>query len=465
MLNTRRRQALAALITFGLLMAVMDIALAAGRPDRALAPSSAPAITLAPFASGLSQPVGIAFTGQTTDTRMFVVERAGLIRIVQSNGTVLGTPFLDISSAVDSEDDGEMGLLGLAFDPNYGSNGRFYVYYNASRSGGGSIIHLARFQVSADPNVAAITETTMLTIDHPTNFNHNGGQLQFGADGYLYLAPGDGGSSGDPPNNAQNKNVLLGKMLRLNVSSVPTYTIPASNPFTQTANARGEIWALGLRNPFRFSFDRATHDLYIGDVGQDTWEEVDHRPITSTGGENYGWRCYEGNHTFNPSGCGPIGDYIFPVTEYSHTSGNDAIIGGYVYRGSLYPSLAGYYFFTDNGSGNFWAMATGSWQVTAYGSLISSPSTFGQDNSGELYVASLSGAIYRLQAAATPTPTRTATATPTRTKTPTVTLTPTASATPSETGTAGPTGTPTSSPTPSATLPYNDYLPSVLRPL
>ena len=387
------------IVIFAYVVAVFDMAMTwphPPQPGQPLAPTGGLGVSLTDFATGLHQPVAIAFTPIVTDTRMFVVERAGVIRIVQSNGTVLPTPFLDISGTVDSESYDEMGMLGLAFQPDYATSGRFYVYYTGPGSPGGNTLHLSRFQVSGNPNVANTTETSILTIDHPDNQNHDGGQLQFGPDGYLYLGPGDGGAGGDPPNNAQHKDRLLGKLLRLNVTGVPTYTIPASNPFTQTAGARGEIWALGLRNPFRFSFDRDTGELYIGDVGQDKYEEVDYQPA-GAGGRNYGWHCYEGFHDFLPSACNGVTNIISPVTEYQHNNlGGNAIIGGYVYRGSQYPALDGYYFYTDNGSGNMWAMQTCTWQVTPLGQLASSPSSFGQNAAGDLYLAGLDGVIHRL---------------------------------------------------------------------
>jgi len=333
------------------------------------------------------------------------VERAGVIRIVESNGQVLPKPFLDISNTVDSEQYDEMGMLGLAFEPDYATTGRFYVYYTGPGSAGGNTLHLSRFQVSGNANVADTTETNILTIDHPTNPNHDGGQLQFGPDGFLYLGPGDGGGACDTPNNAQHKDRLLGKLLRLNVTGVPTYTIPASNPFTQTVGARAEVWAFGLRNPFRFSFDRETGELYIGDVGQDKYEEVDYQPAAA-GGRNYGWHCYEGFHDFDPGDCVGVTNIISPVAEYPHTSSvvqvGDAIIGGYVYRGSQYPALNGYYFYADNGTGNMWAMRTCSWQVTQLGHLVNGPSTFGQDAAGELYIAGLDGVIHKLVGSAAP---------------------------------------------------------------
>jgi glucose/arabinose dehydrogenase len=361
---------------------------------KALGPNDVTAVLIA---GGLTQPVDIARTGLVTDTRLFVVERDGVIKIVQGN-TVLPTPFLDIDSIVDAETHGEMGLLGLAFSPNYASDGRFYVYYNRTAD----LIHVARYTVSSNPNVANPASTVVMTITHNTANNHNGGDLAFGPDGYLYLAPGDGGNT---PELAQDTSVLLGKVLRINVTGVPTYTIPASNPYTTTA-PRDEIWALGLRNPFRFSFDRQTGDMYIGDVGQGAWEEIDYQPA-GMGGLNYGWRCYEGNHVGNLSGCGPIGSYTFPVAEYcnegqgpSCTNGGRAVIGGYVYRGQAYPNMAGNYFFADNSSSRFWAMQAGPpWTVTQLNiGNVPNPSGFGEGVAGQIYVVSLgNGSLYCLQ--------------------------------------------------------------------
>jgi glucose/arabinose dehydrogenase len=398
-MKPKRWLAALGIVIFACLVAVADMAmtwphgLLAAQPQ---APTGALGVSLTDFASGLDEPVAIAFSPVVTDTRMFVAERGGLIRIVRANGTVDPTPFLDISAQVDSEDYGEMGLLGLAFEPDYATTGRFFVYYTGTRPGNGNRLHLSRFQVSLNPNVASTTEVPILTIDHPTNLNHDGGQLQFGPDGDLYLGPGDGGAGGDPPHNAQNKGRLLGKLLRLNVTGVPTYTIPVDNPFTQTVGARPEIWAFGLRNPFRFSFDRFTNELYIGDVGQDMYEEVDYQPA-GAGGRNYGWRCYEGFHDYAPGDCVGVSNIISPVAEYQHNGdGGDAIIGGYVYRGSQYPSLAGYYFYTDNGSGNMWAMTTCSWHVTPLGHMVNAPSSFGEDSTGQLYIAGLDGVIHKL---------------------------------------------------------------------
>jgi glucose/arabinose dehydrogenase len=400
-MKPKRWFAAVGVVVFAYLVAVFDMAFTwplPQLPSTVLAPTGALGVSFADFANGFNQPVALAVTGIETDTRLFVVERPGVIRIAKSDGAVLPAPFLDISSKVE-DGYGEQGLLGLAFAPDYISTGRFFVYYtsrlNPANPSDGDILNIARYQVSVDPNIAGVTETTVLTITHPNNLNHNGGDLQFGPDGYLYAGTGDGGSGGDPPNNAQNKGVLLGKLLRLNVTGVPTYTIPATNPFTQTANARPEIWAFGLRNPWRFSFDRGTGELYIGDVGQGLYEEVDYEPA-GAGGRNYGWHCYEGFHDYLPSDCVGVTGIISPVTEYGHNaSGGDAIVGGYVYRGSQYPSLDGLYFFTDNGSGNVWAMRTCSWQVTPLGGLLNGPGSFGEDTTGQLYVANLGDGTVR----------------------------------------------------------------------
>jgi glucose/arabinose dehydrogenase len=393
----RLRKGLALSAVVGAALAALAVLLFSAQAAAPAAPLAPDAVTAVQYASGFNQPVDITNTGVSTDTRLFVVERDGRIKVVTSNGvtgTVLGTPFLDIDSIVDSASHGEMGLLGMAFSPNYAADGQFYLYFNRTAD----LIHVARYTVSSNPNVANPAGTVVMTITHNTANNHNGGDLAFGPDDYLYLAPGDGGNT---PQLAQDTSVLLGKVLRINVVGVPTYTIPASNPFTTTA-PRDEIWAIGLRNPFRFSFDRQTGDLYVADVGQGAWEEVNHQ-AAGVGGLNYGWCWYEGNH---PGGCGPIpaGSYTFPVAEYCNTSascttGGSAIIGGYVYRGSDYPGLFGYYFYADNGSERFWALSPGSWTVTTLDiTNVSCPSSFGEDVDGELFVAGLcDGRIYRLQ--------------------------------------------------------------------
>ncbi|MFZ0547354.1 MAG: PQQ-dependent sugar dehydrogenase [Candidatus Promineifilaceae bacterium] len=392
-------------------------------------------LSLDPFATGLSGPVGLTNAG---DSRLFAIEQAGRIRVIQSNGTVLPTPFLDISARVDSGGD-ELGLLGLAFHPNYASNGYFYVNYTNTTSGTRRT-RISRFSVTGNPNVAdPNSEVILLTVTQPFT-NHNAGKINFGVDGYLYIPLGDGGSGGDPNNNAQTLTTLLGKITRIDVDSGPgvspdcvgigtgSYTIPNSNPLIDGAGSTcDEIWAIGFRNPYQSSFDRVTHDLYVGDVGQSNWEEVDHQPANSTGGENYGWRCYEGNHAYNTSGCLPMNNYTFPVFEYANEPGSSAIIGGHVYRGSIYPNMVGHYFLADSYSGDFWDLDTDNgWASTMHTNLTGCCYvSFGEDMNGEIYVVNRNGTIYHLEEATTgPTPTPSITPTSTNTPTPTATLPP-----------------------------------------
>ncbi len=340
---------------------------------------------------GLERPTYLTDAG---DDRLFVLEQPGRIRIIQ-NGQLLDQPFLDITDLVLSTGN-EQGLLGVAFSPDYKTNRQFFIDY--TRQPDGATI-IARYTVAdSTPNTAdPASAKTILTIAQPEP-NHNGGQLQFGPDGYLYIGMGDGGGQGDhhgPIGNGQNLGVLLGKLLRINVSKTDTYSIPDGNPFGN------EIWAYGLRNPWRFSFDRSTHDLYIADVGQDLYEEVDFQPASSKGGENYGWRIMEGLHCYSPSsGCDQSG-LVLPVAEYSHDEGGCAIVGGYVYRGQQYPVINGVYFFADYCSGYIWSLqrdGSGAWQKTKRLESHLNVSSFGEDRNGELYVVDLGGAVYRLTA-------------------------------------------------------------------
>ncbi len=346
-------------------------------------------IELELFASGFDGPVALENAG---DDRMFVVEQDGVIRVRQSDGTV--STFLDISGPVNSNSN-ERGLLGLAFHPDYAQNGEFYVNY--TRSGGAT--RISRFNVSSDENIAdENSEEVILEIDQPYN-NHNGGDIQFGPDGYLYIGMGDGGSANDPDNFAQNTQSLLGKMLRIDIDGASPYEVPSNNPFISDGNVLDEIWAIGLRNPWRYSFDAETGDLWIGDVGQTNLEEIDFQPSSSAGGENYGWRCYEGNNPFNTVGCGPASDFVDAVFEYSHAGGNCSVTGGFVYRGSMQPELVGNYFCVDYCSGNFWSvyMNAGVWEsemVLQAGQF--GWSTFGQDVNNELFVVNQDGNIYRI---------------------------------------------------------------------
>lgn len=332
-----------------------------------------------------NQATGVVSLANAGDDRMFYVRQSGQIKIMNPDGSIEATPFLDITPLVSSG--GERGLLGLAFAPDYETSGRFYVNY--TNTAGDTTI--ARYTVSGDPNIANPDGTVLLTIEQPFS-NHNGGNIHFGPDGYLWISMGDGGSGGDPDGNGQNTDVLLGKMLRIDVSG-DAYTVPDDNPFVSGGGAP-EVWSYGLRNAWKFSFDRETGEVWIADVGQNQIEEINMMPSTDVG-LNYGWRCYEGNNTYDTSGCGNPDDMIFPVATYSHSGGRCSITGGYVYRGELYPNLQGYYFYADYCSGEVGTYQDGasSFVTTVPGTFIT---TFGEDTNGELYVAG-SNKIYRIE--------------------------------------------------------------------
>jgi glucose/arabinose dehydrogenase len=354
------------------------------------------------IAAGLQSPVYVTGAGDGSG-RLFIVEPIGRIRILQ-NGALLPAPFLDIRSLVVSG--GERGLLSVAFHPQFKTNGVFVVDYTRASSTpsevGDTVIE--RFTAPPGANVATpATGQSLLVINQP-QANHNGGLVKFGPDGFLYIGMGDGGSSGDsgsghaPQGNGQSLTTLLGKLLRIDVGASGPYTIPPGNP-NLGAGARREIWAYGLRNPWRFSFDRATQDLYIGDVGQDAWEEIDFRPATFGGGANYGWPLWEATHRYR-SGPAPGGD-TKPVAEYSHAGGQCSVTGGYVYRGAKIPALTGFYFFGDYCAGRIWALIKlgGHWNMTLVRDTSYQISSFGEDDSGELYLVDLSGAVYRFDPA------------------------------------------------------------------
>ncbi len=354
-----------------------------------------PVIQLQDYATGFQRPTAIRHAG---DDRLFVVQQNGIIRIIDGNGQTLPTPFLNIDPRVGSSGN-EQGLLGLAFHPSFPDSNYFYVNY--TDNSGDS--HISRFTVTANPNIAdPDSEVELLFVDQPFS-NHNGGDIHFGPDGYLYAGFGDGGSGGDPGNRAQNPMLFLGKILRIDVDNGSPYAIPSDNPFFGSLSVLNEIWATGLRNPWRFSFDRLTGDIWIGDVGQNNWEEVDFQPASSTGGENYGWRCYEGNATYNTSGCGPIGNYVAPVAVYDHTNnGGCSITGGYVYRGSAFPDLYGHYLYTDYCTGRIWSLTPdgqGGWDKRELLNSVNNDfSAFGEDVNGELYIAGNgSGKIYKIR--------------------------------------------------------------------
>jgi glucose/arabinose dehydrogenase len=348
--------------------------------------------TLEPVATGLSSPVFVTNPHDGTN-RLFIVERAGVIKVLQP-GSTTPTVFLDISSRVLSG--GERGLLGLAFHPLYRTNRRFFVYYTKPGVGpDNGALQIAEYHVSAsDPNIADGTEIAILTIQHPTNANHNGGMVDFGSDGYLYIGTGDGGASNDPPDNAQNINSLLGKMLRIDIDqpngNVP-YSSPPDNPFFGATPGLDEIYAYGLRNPWRYSLDRSTGQLYVGDVGQGAWEEID---IVTNGG-NYGWRVMEGNHcnpNLNGGVCTPIG--AAPIAEYSHTAGRCSITGGYVYRGVMSTLPAGAYVYGDYCTGEIFLLQGGMQSLLVDTAL--NISSFGEDEAKELYVVGLGGTVQRI---------------------------------------------------------------------
>jgi glucose/arabinose dehydrogenase len=358
-------------------------------------PPEPPTLALGTRVQGFSSPVGFAHADDRTN-RLYVVEQGGRIRIVKS-GVVNPSPFLDISGRISAG--GERGLLGLAFPPDYERKGYFYVYYT-NPAGDIRISRFRRNPSDADQADPA-SEQVILTIPHPVNANHNGGQLAFGpVDKMLYLGTGDGGAGGDPPNNAQNTNVLLGKILRIDTETGRpyTYTTPSTNPFVASAGFRPEIWALGVRNPWRFSFDRTAFDLFIADVGQGEWEEIDFQPASSPGGENYGWRIMEGTHCFNPNPCSTTG-LTLPVVEYDHSAGNCSVTGGYVYRADTYQRMKGLYFYGDFCSGRIWSLRrdAGNWQSSLLLDTSIQISAFGEDEQGNLYVASYgTGEIFPL---------------------------------------------------------------------
>ena len=361
-------------------------------------PNQTPEVRLEPVVSGLTQPTSVVSAADGSG-RLFITQKTGLLRIVKS-GSVLDTPFLDLTDTVSTSS--EQGLLGIAFHPDYTQNGRFFVNY--TRQDGTTVI--AEYRVSDDPNVAdASSEKVLLSIAQPYS-NHNGGDLVFGPDGYFYIGTGDGGAGGDPHGNGQNKNVLLGKMLRIdvdNASDGEPYGIPVDNPFVGSAGARPELWAYGLRNPWRFSFDRETGDLWIADVGQNAFEEVNVQPAESKGGEDYGWNIMEADSCYNDAAptspletCDEQG-LVKPVLEYSHDVGQ-SITGGYVYRGEAVPALQGRYVYGDFGSGIIWsavAQKGGSYQSSTLLDSGLNVVAFGEDETGELYVADFGGTLYR----------------------------------------------------------------------
>ena len=373
--------------------------------DGAVTAAAAFTLTLTPFKSGFASPVFMS-SAHDGSGRLFVVEQGGRVKVIGRDGTVLPTPLLDISARVSKGT--EQGLLGLAFHPNFKTNGKFYVDF--TNLAGDTAINEYRLSPPSS-NRVTLPGRRILTIDQPY-VNHNGGNIAFGPDGFLYIGMGDGGSAGDPGNRAQSRNTLLGKILRINVNghtATRGYLIPSSNPFVGRFG-RDEIWSYGLRNPWRFSIDPATGALWIGDVGQNRFEEVDRslRGIYKVGGRgrNYGWRVLEGRHCFIPAtGCSRVGKTT-PLIEYAHdnpntTDDNCAVTGGYVYRGNAYPLLRGQYVYGDFCSGRIWTISAGASPLVKPTLRLDTSlaiSSFALNGGGELYVLSLDGGIYRVGA-------------------------------------------------------------------
>lgn len=350
--------------------------------------ATAQVIELQPFATGFSLPIEMVHAG---DDRLFVVEQGGIIKILNADGTTNPDPFLNISDIISTGS--EQGLLGLAFHPGYADNGYFYINY--TNTDGHTVI--ARYSVdAANPSLADESSYfPLLTIEQPYA-NHNGGNIRFGPDGYLYIATGDGGSGGDPENRAQNIDSLLGKLLRIDVDNGAPYGIPASNPFVGTAGA-DEIWAYGLRNPWKFSFNNENGDLWIADVGQNNIEEIN-KVSGNPGGVNYGWRCYEGLAPFNTSECSDAGIYTMPVAQYTHAeTGGCSITGGFAYTGTMYPNLQGKYLFTDLCNNKIGILDSNNDITYTEAFPGNGFATFGEDINGELLIAGRStGTIYKI---------------------------------------------------------------------
>jgi glucose/arabinose dehydrogenase len=351
-------------------------------------PAEPPPIVLDPVADGLDNPVFVTHAGDGSP-RLYVVEQHGTVRVVENGDTQL-EPFMDIDPLVGSEAN-EQGLLSLVFHPNFTDNRQLFVNY--TNNDGDTVI--ARYETSPDLQlVDPSTAKIILTIDQPYR-NHNGGQIQFGPDGHLYIGTGDGGSANDPAGNGQSTEVLLGKMLRINVDLGDPYAVPGDNPFVGQS-ARPELWAIGLRNPWRFSFDRLTGDLYIADVGQNQIEELSVEPAGSPGGLNFGWDIMEGSNCFTDRNCDQTG-LVLPIAEYGRQGGHCSITGGYVYRGTEQPTLDGVYFYGDFCSGAIWGLRLGNEPVLLLETDLAI-SSFGEDEAGEVYVVDLRGAVYRIVA-------------------------------------------------------------------
>ncbi|MBK8847994.1 MAG: PQQ-dependent sugar dehydrogenase [Bacteroidetes bacterium] len=351
-----------------------------------------PKIQFQIYASGLSVPVDIKSAG---DDRLFVVEQSGKIKIIK-NGVVNAQPFINLATKIGYTPGSEQGLLGMAFPPDYAYTGKFYV--NLTNQSGDT--RVVRYKVSAtNPDSAVLSSEQVIMSINQDYANHNGGNLAFGPDGYLYIGTGDGGSFGDPLNRSQNMLSFLGKMLRIDVSgNTAGYAIPADNPYVPLSSILNEIWSSGMRNPWKYSFDKLTGDLWVGDVGQNAWEEIDMEPANSPGGYNYGWRCYEGNHNYNTNGCQGMSNYDGPIYEYQQAGNGCSVTGGFVYRGTKFGKMFGKYFFGDYCFGKMWYLekVNNAWVRTDIG-VIPAVTTFGEDKHGELYAANYNnGSVYHL---------------------------------------------------------------------
>jgi glucose/arabinose dehydrogenase len=392
-MHDRRRRSRPAFVT---LLALAALAWSAVAPLTAL---GAGGISLGPVTDGLISPTQITNAHDGTN-RLFVVEQRGTIRVIQG-GVLQPGFFMNITGKV--EDGGERGLLGLAFDPHFKTNHRLFVYY--TRNGGDIVV--SRFTTNAArTDVIESTARPMLLIEHSAQSNHNGGAMAFGPNGYLYIGVGDGGGGGDPRNNAQNKGRLLGKILRINVNGTGHgpfghYSVPRSNPFYGPTPGLEAIWDYGVRNPWRISFDRGTGKLFIADVGQNRFEEIDRERPGFTGGRNYGWNAMEGMHCYRASKCPLAGDTL-PNAEYAHVDGNCSITGGYVYRGPTQTALVGLYVFADYCSGRIWTIPNNGLAVNTPETLRADTdlniTSFGESENGELYTVTSAGGVYQVLA-------------------------------------------------------------------
>jgi len=384
--SSRYRARIALALAFALTVLVVPTSPASAAPVW-------PTLAASTSFGGLPRPTNIVSPGDGTD-RLFVTEQSGVIRLVQ-NGSLVATPVLDIHTYVLSSGH-EQGLLGLVFPPGFATKHYVYIYF--VNTGNRSVVYRVRFSATDPDRLDWTTRQLVLEVAHPYS-DHYAGQLAFGPDGYLYVGLGDGGKVDDPGNRAQNLGVLLGKIVRLSVESspaVPGYSIPPTNPFVGKKGVRPEIWAYGLRNPWRFSFDPAQGDLWIGDVGEHRWEEIDRVPAGSRGGWDFGWPLYEGSHLLKAKS--KARGFVWPVAEYSHSEG-EAVMGGYVYRGSAYPRMQGIYYFGDYAAGKIWGLkhSGGVWVRKLLIKTSYTISTFGVDKDGGLWVADWAhGRIHKL---------------------------------------------------------------------